>query len=123
MYARENLNMKGHLKYYQEDESNYPSIVSPYSCAVTLNLSIICELLYGLKNVFTHILSFTFTELCEGDIFLLQIKKLMSQWLKKQNKTKIMASGSIISWQTEKEKVEVVTDFIFLGSNITADGV
>ena len=47
----------------------------------------------------------------------------MSQWLKKQNKTKIMASGSIISWQTEKEKVEVVTDFIFLGSNITADGV
>ena len=66
MYARENLNMKGHLKYYQEDESNYPSIVSPYSCAVTLNLSIICELLYGLKNVFTHILSFTFTELCEA---------------------------------------------------------
>ena len=75
MYARENLNMKGHLKYYQEDESNYPSIVSPYSCAVTLNLSIIYELLYGLKNVFTYILSFTFTELCEGDIFLLHTNK------------------------------------------------
>ena len=34
-----------------------------------------------------------------------------------------MASGSIISWQMEGEKVEVVTDFIFLSSNITADGV
>ena len=31
-------------------------------------------------------------------------------------KTKIMASGSITSWQTEGEKVEAVTDFIFLGS-------
>ena len=37
-------------------------------------------------------------------------------------KTKIMASGPIISWQIEGEKVEAVTDFIFLGSKITADG-
>ena len=32
-----------------------------------------------------------------------------------------MASGPIISWQTEREKLEAVTDFIFLGSKITAD--
>ena len=37
-------------------------------------------------------------------------------------KTKIMASGPITSWQTDGEKVETVTDFIFLGSKITADG-
>ena len=37
-------------------------------------------------------------------------------------KTKIMASGLITSWQTEGEKVEVLTDFLFLGSKITADG-
>ena len=37
-------------------------------------------------------------------------------------KTKIMASGPISSWQTEGEKVEAVTDFLFLGSRITADG-
>ena len=37
-------------------------------------------------------------------------------------KTKIMASGPITSWQIDGEKVETVTDFIFLGSNITADG-
>ena len=37
-------------------------------------------------------------------------------------KTKIMASSPITSWQTEGEKVEVMTDFIFLGSKITADG-
>ena len=37
-------------------------------------------------------------------------------------KTKIMASGPIPSWQIDGETVETVTDFIFLGSKITADG-
>ena len=37
-------------------------------------------------------------------------------------KTKIMASGAITSWQIEGETVEAVTDFIFLGSKITTDG-
>ena len=37
-------------------------------------------------------------------------------------KTKIMASGPITSWETERETVETVSDFIFLGSKITADG-
>ena len=37
-------------------------------------------------------------------------------------KTKIMASGPITSWQIEREKVDIVTDFLFLGSKITADG-
>ena len=36
-------------------------------------------------------------------------------------KTKIMASGPITSWQIDGEKVEAVTDFVFLGSRITAD--
>ena len=37
-------------------------------------------------------------------------------------KTKIMASGSITSWQIDGETMETVADFIFLGSKITADG-
>jgi len=37
-------------------------------------------------------------------------------------KTKIMASSPIISWQIDGETVETVADFIFLGSNIIADG-
>ena len=37
-------------------------------------------------------------------------------------KTKIMASGPITSWQIDGETMETVTDFIFLGSEITADG-
>ena len=37
-------------------------------------------------------------------------------------KMKIMASGPITSWQMDGEKMEIVTDFIFLGSKITADG-
>ena len=37
-------------------------------------------------------------------------------------KTKVMASGPITSWQIDGETMEIVTDFIFLGSKITADG-
>ena len=37
-------------------------------------------------------------------------------------KTKIMASGPITSWEIDVETVEIVSDFIFLGSKITADG-
>ena len=37
-------------------------------------------------------------------------------------KTKIMASGSITSWEIDEETVETVSDFILLGSKITADG-
>ena len=44
-------------------------------------------------------------------------------WLKLNNqKTKIMASGPITSWEIDGETVETVSDFIFLGSKITADG-
>ena len=41
---------------------------------------------------------------------------------KTQQKTKILASAPINAWWIEGEKVEVVTDFLFLGSKITADG-
>ena len=37
-------------------------------------------------------------------------------------KTKIIASGPITSWQTDGETMETVSDFVFLGSKITADG-
>ena len=37
-------------------------------------------------------------------------------------KTKIMASGTITSWQIDRETMEIMTDFIFLGSKITAYG-
>ena len=42
--------------------------------------------------------------------------------IKKKKKKKIIASGPITSWQIEGEKMETVTDFIFLDSRITADG-
>ena len=43
-------------------------------------------------------------------------------WKLNVQKTKIMASGPITSWQIDGETVETVSDFIFLGSKITADG-
>ena len=43
-------------------------------------------------------------------------------WKLNIQKTKIMASGPITSWQIDGETMETVRDFNFLGSNITADG-
>ena len=43
-------------------------------------------------------------------------------WKLNIQKTKTMASGPITSWQIDGETMETVSDFIFLGSNITADG-
>ena len=55
--------------------------------------------------------------------FLMKVKEESEKIGLKLNikKTKIMASGPITSWQIEREKVEAVTDFIYLGSRITAD--
>ena len=55
---------------------------------------------------------------------LMRVKKESERTGLKLNteKTKIMASGPISSWQIEGEKVEAVTDFLFLGSKVTADG-
>ena len=55
---------------------------------------------------------------------LMRVKKESGKTGLKRNiqKTKIMALGSITSWQTEGEKMETVTDFIFLGFRITVDG-
>ena len=60
-----------------------------------------------------------------------ELKSLL-MWVKEESKkaglkfniqkTKIMASGHITSWQIEEEKVEAVTDYIFLGFKITVDG-
>ena len=46
----------------------------------------------------------------------------MKSWLKAQHSEKIMASGPITSWEIDGETVETVSDFIFGGSKITADG-
>ena len=43
-------------------------------------------------------------------------------WIFNVQKTKIMASGPITSWQIDGETMETVTDFIILGSKITTDG-
>ena len=55
---------------------------------------------------------------------LMKVKKESEKVVLKLNiqKTKIMASSPIISWQIDGETVETVADFIFLGSKITVDG-
>ena len=60
----------------------------------------------------------------ELESLLMKVKKESEKPDLKLNiqKTKIMASGPITSWQIDGETVETVADFIFLGSKITADG-
>ena len=65
-------------------------------------------------------------------LILIELAKLPSMKVKEESvkaglklniqKTKIMASSPIPSWQIDGETMETVTDFIFLGSKITADG-
>ena len=56
-------------------------------------------------------------------IYIYYCRREVKSWLKTQHsKTKIVASGPITSWQIDGERMETVTDFIFLGSQITADG-
>ena len=60
----------------------------------------------------------------ELKILLMKVKEESEKVGLKLNiqKTKFMASGPITSWQIDGETMETVTDFIFLGSKITADG-
>ena len=86
----------------------------------------------GIKIAGRNISNFRYTDdtilMAESD------KELKSLWMKVKEesekvglklniqKTKIMAYGSITSWEIDGETVETVADFIFLGSKITADG-
>ena len=68
----------------------------------------------------------TLTAECEEELksLLMKVKEESEKFGLKFNiqKTKIMASGPITSWQIDGETMETVADFVFLGSEITADG-
>ena len=80
------------------------------------------------KNINSFIYADNTTLMAESEdkikSLLLKVKEQSEKTGLKLNtqKTKIMASGPITSWQLEGAKVEAVTDFIFLGSKITVDG-
>ena len=58
----------------------------------------------------------------EEELKSLLMKVKESEKVGLKQKTKMMASGPITSWQIDGERVETVADFIFLDSKITADG-
>ena len=86
----------------------------------------------GIKTAGTNINKLRYTEdttlMAESEeelkSLLMKVKEEREKAGLKLNiqKTKIMASGPITSWQTDGETMEIVTDFIFLGSKIIADG-
>ena len=86
----------------------------------------------GIKTAMRNINNFIYTD---DTTLMAENKEELQSLLMKVNeetekvglkpniqKTKIMASGPITSWQIDGETMETVTDFIFLGSKITADG-
>ena len=78
----------------------------------------------GIKFSGRNINNFRYAE-CKEELkhLLMRLKEESEKTHLKLNiqKTKIITIGPITSWQIEGEKVEAVTDFIFLGSKITAD--
>ena len=78
--------------------------------------------IYNLRCVDDNILMVESEE--ELKILLMRVKEDSERAGLKLSikKTKIMASGPSTSWQMEREKVEVVADFLFLGSKITVGG-
>ena len=69
---------------------------------------------------FNSIYSFSFNEW--ADLNMTQSCLLKVGLILNMQNTKIMESGPITSWQIDRETIETVSDFIFLGSKITADG-
>ena len=70
-----------------------------------------------IKNLLEEYLTYSFHKMSRWWISIIKL------WVDINiQKTKIMASGPITSWQIDGETKETVTDFVFLGSKITADG-
>ena len=76
------------------------------------------------RNISNLINAVDTTLMAELNSLLMKVKEESEKVGLKLNiqKTKIMASGPITSWQIDGETVETVSDFIFLGSRITTDG-
>ena len=95
-----------------------------------LLISVLTELLRQINCIYSNILRYagvsTLTAEIEEELksLLMKVKEESEKACLKLNiqESKIMASGSIASWQIDRETVETLTDFIFLGSKITADG-
>ena len=111
------------------------SILSPWLFNLYANTS--CKILGWMTQAGIKITGKNISNLrCADDTILMaeseeELKSLLMKvkeegekvgWKLNIQKTKIMASGPISSWQIDGEKVEVVTDFIFLSSKISADG-
>ena len=116
----------------------YIKAVYCHPAYLTSMQSISCEMLdldesqAGIKIAGRNISNFRYADdttlMAESEeeikSFLMKVKDESEKVGLKCNiqKTKIMACGPITSWQTDGETIDIVTDFIFLGSKITADG-
>ena len=102
---------------------------------LTYMQSISCEMLGWMKHKLESRLPGEISRLPDDTTLMAESKEELKSLLMKVKeesekagiklkikKTKIMASSPITSWKIEGEKVEAVTDFLFLGSKITADG-
>ena len=100
--------------------------------AITLLIQLLCRIHHGIKIAKRNINNLRFVDdtslMTESEEVLKSLLMRVKEKSEKTGlelsiqKTNIMASSPMTSWQIDGEKVEIVTDFIFLGSKITADG-
>ena len=109
-----------------------PLLISLVERIIKILVRLVMEKTSGPKQARTYAVSFFFffffIIIAESEeelkSLLMKVKEESKKVGLKLNiqKMKIMASGPITSWQIDGERVETVSDFIFLGSKITADG-
>ena len=110
--------------------SGHVTLLKP-SCSLTYSSAGLDELQTGIKIARRNINNLRYSDdttlMAESE----ELKSLLMRVKEKSEKaslklsiqkTKIMASGPITSWQIDGETMDTVTDFIFLGSKVTADG-
>ena len=96
----------------------------PGEISITSDMQMTPPLWQKLKRKFLDELWYTMEYYSAIKSLLMKVKEESENVDLKLNiqETKIMASGPITSWQIDGETVETVSDFVFLGSKITADG-
>ncbi|KAF7252640.1 putative uncharacterized transposon-derived protein F52C9.6 [Varanus komodoensis] len=132
-FLHENYNItKGYASWNRKNHTSYLSkIRKPTSPKHIMRKAGLAESEVGIKIARRNINNLRYADdttlmaVSEKELksLLMQLKEKSAKAGLKLNikKTKIMASGSITSWQIDGEEMEVVTDFNFLGSKITAD--
>ena len=120
-----NVSQKIYLRLFNPVHT-HTNIYVVYTCNIMYLLIQCIFQLHTVYMIYIYVIYINLMAESEEELKSLQMKvkeeSVKADLKLSIQKMKITASGTITSWQIDREKVETVTDFIFLGSKITADG-